>query len=68
MIATGGIVAAAHAPVAQAAGSMFNCQSGYIYSMQNNGDIKQIDSNGKVTTTYSASDTTKMTAANGLGS
>lgn len=56
------------APLAQAAsGGMFNCQSGNIYSMQSNGDIKQIDSDGAVTTIYSAIGQTKMSSANGLG-
>jgi LPXTG-motif cell wall-anchored protein len=68
MIATGGIVAAVHAPTAQAAGgSMFNCQSGYIYSMQANGTIKQIDPSGTVSTTYATTPQTSMSSANGLG-
>jgi hypothetical protein len=66
MLATGGVVAAVHAPVAQAAGgSMFNCQPGYIYSMQRNGNINQIDPNGGVTNVYNASSGTGD--KNGLG-
>ncbi|MEK0209488.1 SpaH/EbpB family LPXTG-anchored major pilin [Bifidobacterium mongoliense] len=68
MLITGGVVAATHAPAAQAAdGSMFNCQPGYIYSMQSNGNVNQIDPSGNVTTAYKASGQTSGSSYNGIG-
>ncbi len=68
MMITGGVVAAAHALAAQAAdGSMFNCQPGYIYSMQSNGNVNQIDPSGNVTTPYKAIGQTLGSSYNGIG-
>lgn len=47
--------------------TQFNCQPGYIYSMQATGNIVQIDPSGTVSTVYTASGSTVGSAMNGLG-
>jgi LPXTG-motif cell wall-anchored protein len=68
MLATGGIVAAVHAPVAQAATNL-SCAANVFYSVSGSGQITQITHNGDNKATLSTLDGgwSKVSAVNGLG-